>query len=100
MRSTSETPPSLPGFNLIPVFSSESKVEREIYFNHSGNKALRQGAWKLVSSKVLGNKWELYNLSEDRGETQDLSAFQPERKSSMITRWKKLNSNYSQDAAR
>ena len=34
------------------------------------DRALRQGPWKLVSAKL--GRWELYNLDEDRTETNDL----------------------------
>jgi arylsulfatase A-like enzyme len=48
-----------------------------LFFEHEGNRAVRQGQWKLVSQKPE-NKWELYNISTDRGEQNDVSAQHPD----------------------
>jgi arylsulfatase len=39
---------------------------------------VRQGDWKLVSQRP-DNKWELYNISIDRSELNDLSAKYPQK---------------------
>ena len=36
-----------------------------LYFNHEGNHALRLGDWKLVSTPENKDAWELYDLSRD-----------------------------------
>ena len=43
----------------------------------SGCRAVRVGAWKLVS--VRDGPWELYDLDTDRTELHDLARQQPER---------------------
>jgi arylsulfatase len=37
-----------------------------------GNRALRDGKWKLVSY-FPANRWELYNIDNDRDETNNLA---------------------------
>ena len=48
-----------------------------MYWEHMGNRAVRQGDWKLVAKK--GKKWELYNLETDRLEQKDLAGERPEK---------------------
>ena len=52
----------------------------------SGNRALRQGPWKLVWDKGVG-EWELYDISADRCETKNLAKQQPERVQQMSNDW-------------
>jgi arylsulfatase len=51
--------------------------------------ALRQGDWKVVWSKRMPTeiRWELYNIAEDRCETNNLAAIHPERVEQMAARW-------------
>ena len=42
---------------------------------------MRQGAWKLSSAKL--GRWELFNVDDDRTETNDLSSEYPERVTAM-----------------
>jgi len=54
--------------------------ERErgpIFWEHQGNRAVRQGRWKAVSR--WRRAWELYDLEADRTELRNLAAAQPER---------------------
>ncbi|MCK5461438.1 MAG: arylsulfatase [Bacteroidales bacterium] len=73
------------GMSLVPVFDSDKLPERHLLWEHEGNAAIRQGDWKLVGRKVmdtdstLTEKWELYNIREDRSELNDLSASHPEK---------------------
>lgn len=56
--------------------------------------ALRQSNWKIV--RVNTNvPWELYDLGNDRSETQNLAAAYPERVDVMNKRWKELANPYS-----
>jgi len=87
--------PSLPGKNLVPALKGSGTVEREfVFFNHNGNHALRVGNWKLVSPRDV-EAWELYDLSTDRSETNDLSSEQPERVRKMDAMWKALDAEYA-----
>lgn len=79
----------LQGKSLVPLFRGEERENhKELYFTFSTNHALRQGNWKLVS--FYGNRWELYNLTEDRCEQNDLADRYPERVRAMAERWYKL----------
>lgn len=67
------------GTSLVPVFKGETwKGHNALFFEHEGNRAVRQGDWKLVSQKP-DNKWELYNIKTDRSELNDLSAKYPQK---------------------
>jgi len=46
--------------------------ERPILWEHEGNRAVRDGRWKLVS-KYPGD-WKLHDMIEDRTELHDLAA--------------------------
>ncbi|MDP3434239.1 MAG: arylsulfatase [Bacteroidota bacterium] len=77
------------GVSLKTAFSGKKmKREQPIFWEHEGNRAMRDGDWKLVSQYNYGQKkflgWELYNLKNDRSELNDLSAEQADRKKQMI----------------
>ncbi len=58
----------LPGINLLPLIREEIPAEaRTLFCEHQGNRAIRQGDWKLVAAS--GETWELYNLRTDRTKT-------------------------------
>lgn len=54
-----------------------------------GNRAIRQGDWKISSLyQPFGTgDWQLYNLDEDPGEQNDLSDKFPDKKEKLITLW-------------
>jgi arylsulfatase len=54
-----------------------------------GNRAIRQGDWKISSLfQPFGTgDWQLYNLSKDPGEQNDLSDKFPDKKEKLITLW-------------
>lgn len=54
-----------------------------------GNRAIRQGDWKLLwMHKPMGiADWELFNLSEDPGETRDLAGEHPKKKRELLALW-------------
>jgi arylsulfatase A-like enzyme len=75
------------GNNLAPLLRGETPpaTERSLFWHypHYGNQggapgsAVRRGDWKLIEWFEDGRR-ELYNLREDPGETQDLSATRPD----------------------
>lgn len=75
------------GVSLIPAFNNES-IERgkPIFWEHEGNRAVRDGKWKLVARGATG-KWQLYNLAKDRSELNDLAHEQPERVAELSAAW-------------
>ncbi len=67
------------GLSLAPLFKGRSgPVHDALYFEHEGNRAVRQGNYKIVST-YPNNVWALYNLNTDRTEERDLSQQQPQR---------------------
>lgn len=61
-----------------------------------GRAAIRKGYWKAVFLPAIGktsaagtDKWELFNLQNDQGETQDLSKEHPEILAELMKLWDK-----------
>ncbi len=77
--------PALAGESLAPVFAARSRKRSPIYWEHEGNKAVRDGKWKLVSR--FPDSWELYDMEADRTELHDLASTQAERAKSMVAMW-------------
>lgn len=79
------------GTSLLPAMSGKLLPKRSIGFDHQAAHALRKGDWKIVWSKRMPHeiKWELYNLAEDRCETNDLALKYPERVKSMSDEWER-----------
>ena len=63
----------LEGESFAPVLLGREnwRREREICWEHEGNRAVRQENWKLVSKHP--GQWELYDMNEDRTELTDLA---------------------------
>ena len=59
---------------------------------------MRLGDWKVVSSPTDRNKWELYNLKNDRAETTNLAAQFPEKIQQLTQYWQKLEDQMAMDA--
>ena len=70
------------GVSLMPVLSAESDSVRDSFGVHLfGNRGLRKGNWKISN---LGppqgtGEWQLFDLSTDPGEVNDLSADRPDK---------------------
>lgn len=77
------------GTSLNPAFKGETiQRGKPIYFEHEGNRAVRDGAWKIVA-KGVKSKWELYNIPADRTEMNNLAAKHPERVKTMAAQYEK-----------
>lgn len=64
------------GRSVLPLLNGDMKrVSEPIFWEHNGNRAVRKGEWKLVA--LDGEEWELYNLSLDRSETNNLIEGEP-----------------------
>ena len=77
--------PALAGQSLMPLFVGRTRTRSPIFWEHEGNKAVRDGKWKLVSRFPEG--WELFDMEADRTELHDLAASQPERVKAMTAMW-------------
>jgi len=73
------------GRSLLPALRGEPPTPRTLFWEHEGNRAVRDGRWKLVARK--GHPWELYEIDTDRSESRDLAAGQPERVASLARAW-------------
>jgi arylsulfatase len=66
------------GRSFLPSLGGKTgAVPRDLYWEHYGNCAVRSGRWKLV--KGGKGPWELYDLTADRTELNNLAAKHPER---------------------
>jgi len=76
-----------PGLSLVPILNEDRQLERSpLFFHHEQKKALRAGQWKITTIEDEG-QWELYDLSKDRGETQNLAEDNPEKLEELIKLW-------------
>ncbi|MFH1304012.1 MAG: sulfatase-like hydrolase/transferase, partial [Planctomycetota bacterium] len=75
----------LPGQSLIPLVKGEKQEERTLYFEHQGNRAIREGRWKL--SAIRGEPWELYDISQDRTELHNLAQQRPDLVAPLAQKW-------------
>jgi arylsulfatase len=77
----------LAGVSLRPAFQGRSlQRAAPLYWEHEGNRALREGKWKIVAKGPAG-AWELYDMDADRTESRDLAVQHPDRIRQMIARW-------------
>ena len=83
------------GKSLLPVFQGAGRTRHDsLYFLFNNNRAIRQGDWKAVSAR--GGRWELYNLTKDRSELNDLSTIHPDRLDQLKTLWHKVAKDVDQ----
>lgn len=80
------------GVNLMPFLNGDKKTPHEtLCWEYHKQWAIRQGQWKLTfalptkeaKAPILG----LYDLSQDIGESRDLSSTQPERVQQLQAAW-------------
>ena len=109
--------PPMSGKSLKTAFlNGDVRVHDELWFYHEGNRALRQGDWKIIHSNVSRpfpwkssetaaieqrnvEGWHLYDLATDRAEQHDLAKAQPDRVEAMAARWIELRDQFLRDAS-
>lgn len=80
------------GKSMMPWLANANKTNepRTLYWQHETNAAIRIGDWKLVTSDDRNpDKWELYDLNQDRSESNDLSQELPKQVKEMEVDWQK-----------
>jgi len=75
----------LEGLSLAPVLKGDRLPPRQIFMEHEGNRAVREGRWKLVALK--DRPWELYDLDADPTEMNDLAAKEPDLVTRLTKAW-------------
>jgi len=63
------------------------KGHDQLAWEWSGNRALREGEWKLVWDK-FDKKWALFDMLKDRTETTDLAESMPELVTRLALDWR------------
>jgi arylsulfatase len=82
--------PTPPGKSIVPVFAKDKTVQHEqLWWAHEGNRALRVGNMKIVAAGETA-PWELYDLTTDRGEINNLASAQPEKVKEFGARWQRI----------
>ena len=83
----------LRGRSLVPILRGDIDGEpREIWQFYRNNNGLRQGDWKIVTERRI-KIWELYNIAEDRSETNDLATTMPAKLQAMVARYEELDAD-------
>jgi arylsulfatase len=58
---------------------------RPLFWEHEGNRAVRSGNWKLIST--FPSEWELYDIAADRVERNNVAAQHPEIVRTLSADW-------------
>jgi len=73
------------GASLRPILAGQVREPYTMHFNFSVNRAIRVGDIKLVSFR--SSPWELYDLSKDRTELNNLASQKPELVKELRGQW-------------
>jgi arylsulfatase len=74
------------GKSLLPIFCGEKyQVDKQLYWEHLGNVGIRQGKWKLVASRE--QPWELYDLSIDPTELDNVIQRRSDKANELNKEW-------------
>jgi arylsulfatase A-like enzyme len=74
------------GVSLRPVLAGQPAGRtRPLFWEHEGNRAVRSGNWKLISTYPGG--WELYDIAADRVERTNLAAARPDLVTMLAAEW-------------
>ena len=79
---------SLDGESFTHLINSNEylNTNRSMFWEHMGNRAVRQGNWKLVA--IHGKEWELYNINKDLFEKENLINVHPDVAKKLIGKYK------------
>jgi arylsulfatase A-like enzyme len=85
------------GKSFVPLLTSATApaqpLHPELFWEHFGAAALRQQDWKIVRL-TAEEPWELYDMKNNRSETKNLAAQNPDRVAAMNQRWQQLAQAY------
>ena len=88
--------PAAPGESLVATFTDKSNAVREspLFWLHGGHRAIRHNNLKLVAAK--GSPWELYDLSKDRAESNNLTSAMPDQTQRLEASWKGMVDEFTE----
>lgn len=91
----------LDGVDILPYIRGEMDgyPHELLYWRQGPRRALRKGDLKIVN---MGrpDKWELYDLSNDLSEQNDLSGKYPEKLDGLVREWERLDAEMAEPAFR
>jgi arylsulfatase A-like enzyme len=67
------------------IYKGLKSTNDTLFWDHEGGRAARLGDWKI--SALKNREWELFNLAEDRTETNNLASKNPEKVSQLNGLW-------------
>ena len=85
-ESGGERIPPPAGASMVPALRGEKAGRGPLFWEHEGNRAARDGKWKLVALGADG-PWELYDMEKDRTEMHNLASAHPDRVRAMAGQW-------------
>lgn len=82
------------GVPLTPAFDGKPLGRKQpIFIEHEDNASVRDGDWKLVGRGLAlprglqREKWQLYHITRDGAEMNDLAATHPEKVAELSSKW-------------
>jgi arylsulfatase A-like enzyme len=81
-----ETLYPIEGQSLLPLIEGRATSSRPLYFEHEGNRGVRDGKWKLVWTNYE-KQWELYDIQKDRTETRNIARSHPNKVANLSKQW-------------
>lgn len=92
-----KTPSNIDGVNLMPHLSGENKAAPHdaLFWRFGPQKAIRKGNWTLVDwrdfEKKTNSGWQLFDLSKDIGQENDVIARHPDIAADLRQMWERWN---------
>jgi arylsulfatase A-like enzyme len=77
--------PPAEGRSMVPALRGREVPESSLFWEHTGNAAVRRGRWKLV--REAGRPWELYDLAADRSELRDVAGQRADLAAELAAEW-------------
>ena len=70
----------------VDLFADRATGTRPFFYEHLNSRAVRDGRWKLVNHGK-SDRWELYDLMDDRTELRDLAGERPDQVRHLAGLW-------------
>lgn len=88
------------GSSILPLFEKETGPRKKpLFFRHTGRTAVIDNDFKLLKEKKNSKKFQLYNLSKDRSESNNLIAQKPEIAAKLMVQLNDWNESVDQSLA-